>query len=316
MSQTGLIYHHDYLKHDTGPGHPERPARLKAILEGLKQSSLHSQLCHLKSRMASLEAVARHHDRGYIDHVRQVCLRGPGLLDSADTVVSSESFRTALLAAGGVMAAVDAVLAGHVNNAFCAIRPPGHHAERSQAMGFCLFNNVAIAARYVQQDHHLARVLIVDWDVHHGNGTQHAFQEDPEVFYFSIHQYPHYPGTGSREERGQGRGEGTTLNAPMPAGSGDEDYRGVFQEQLLPEALRFNPDFVFISAGFDAHGQDPLSAIQLSDQAYEDMTRTVMEIAQRCCQGRLVSLLEGGYSLPALARCTQRHIAALMGVGG
>ena len=179
-------------------------------------------------------------------------------------------------------------------------------------MGFCLFNNVAIAARYLQQKHELSRILIVDWDVHHGNGTQHAFEGEPGVFYFSIHQFPHYPGTGSRAEKGTGRGEGTTLNAPMPAGSTHEDYVRVFGEQLLPEALRFNPEFVLVSAGFDAHREDPLSAIQLDDETYQEMTRIVMQIAGQCCQGRLVSALEGGYQLPALARCAQRHIATLM----
>jgi len=312
MFKTGLIYHPDYLKHDTGPGHPERPARLEVILERLRESSLFDHLLSLEPQPAPLQAVARNHAQEYIDHVREVCQRGPGLLDSGDTPVSSESYRVALLAVGGLLTAVDAVMAGKLDNAFCAIRPPGHHAECSHAMGFCLFNNVAIAARHLQQKHKLSKVLIVDWDVHHGNGTQHAFEDDPRVFYFSIHQFPHYPGTGSRAEKGTGRGEGSTLNAPMPASSTHEDYVRVFREQLLPEALRFSPKFVLVSAGFDAHREDPLSAIQLSDETYEEMTRIVMQIAGKCCQGRLVSALEGGYQLPALARCAHRHIATLM----
>jgi acetoin utilization deacetylase AcuC-like enzyme len=305
MSRTGLIYHPDYLKHDTGPGHPERPARLEAIMEHLDRTPLFPQVSLVEPRPASIEAVARNHSPEYINHVREVCERGPALLDAGDTAVGADSYTVALLAAGGVLTAVDAVQAGQLDNAFCAVRPPGHHAERAQAMGFCLFNNVAIAARHIQQEHQLARVLIVDWDVHHGNGTQHAFEDDPEVFYFSIHQFPHYPGTGARWERGRGPGEGTTLNAPMPAGSRDEDYRAVFREQLLPEGLRFRPDFVIISAGFDAHQEDPLSAIHLTDEAYGWMTSTVMEIAATCCDGRLVSVLEGGYHLPSLARTVE-----------
>lgn len=312
MSKTGLIYHPNYLKHDTGPGHPERPARLEAIVEGLEKSPLFPDLLLVEPQVASIEAVARNHAPEYIDHVREVCQRGPGLLDSADTAVSRESYQVALLAAGGVLTAVDAVLAGELNNAFCALRPPGHHAEWDQALGFCLFNNVAIAARHILKVHKLPKVLIVDWDVHHGNGTQHAFEDASGVFYFSIHQFPHYPGTGARWEQGRGQGEGTTLNAPMPAGSTDEDYRRVFKEQLLPEALRFDPDFVLISAGFDAHREDPLSAIRLTEEAYGEMTRVVMEIAAHCCKSRLVSVLEGGYHLSVLARSVQRHIAALM----
>jgi acetoin utilization deacetylase AcuC-like enzyme len=312
MSKTGLIYHADYLKHDTGPGHPERAARLEAIMEHLKKSPLFPELFLVTPQLAAVEAVARNHSREYIGHVSEVCARGPGLLDYGDTAVSSQSYQVALLAVGGVLAAVDAVLRGELNNAFCAVRPPGHHAEWAQAMGFCLFNNVAIAARHIRQVHHLPRVLIVDWDVHHGNGTQHAFEEDPEVFYFSIHQFPHYPGTGAQTERGRGCGEGTILNAPMLAGSADEDYEKVFEEQLQPQARRFAPDFVLISAGFDAHREDPLSAIGLSDEAYGDMTRRVMEIAAECCGGRLVSVLEGGYYLPALARCVEKHISVLM----
>jgi len=312
MSRTGLVYHGDYLKHDTGPGHPERAARLEAIMEHLRKSPLFPELSLITPQIAPIEAVARNHSREYIEHVREICERGPGLLDSGDTVVSSESYQVALLAVGGVLDAVDAVMAGDLCNAFCAVRPPGHHAEWAQAMGFCLFNNVAIAARHIQQVHQLPKVLIVDWDVHHGNGTQHAFEEDPQVFYFSIHQFPHYPGTGARSERGRGRGQGTILNAPMPAGSTDENYGKIFKEQLLPEAQRFAPDFVLISAGFDAHREDPLSAIGLSDEAYEDMTRRVMDIAAECCQGRLVSVLEGGYYLPALTRCVEKHISVLM----
>jgi acetoin utilization deacetylase AcuC-like enzyme len=312
MPKTGLVYHPDYLKHDTGPGHFERPARLEAIMERLRESPLFSDILMLTPHEAPIEAITRCHTPEYVEHVREVCQRGWGFLDSPDTPVSPESFHAALLAAGGVLAAVDAVMAGEITNAFCAVRPPGHHAERAQGMGFCLFNNVAIAARNLQQVHRIERVLIVDWDVHHGNATQHAFEEELEVFYFSVHQSPLYPGTGARWERGRGRGEGTTLNAPMGPGSTDEDYLKVFKDLLLPQALNFDPDFVLISAGFDAHRDDPLSATRVTDQGFENMTRIVMEIASDCCQERLVSVLEGGYDLPSLASSVERHVAALM----
>ncbi len=312
MLKTGLIYHPDYLKHGTGPGHFERPERLEAIMQRMEASPLFPQLSLITPRAATVEEIERCHAPEYVQHVREACQRAPGLLDSPDTPVSPESYQVALLSAGGVLTAVDAVMAGEVTNAFCAIRPPGHHAEWAQAMGFCLFNNIAIAARYIQEVHKLSRILIVDWDVHHGNSTQHTFEEDENVFYFSIHQYPLYPGTGVRSERGRGRGLGTTMNAPMNPGSTDEDYLWVFKELFFPEALRFDPDFVLISAGFDAHRQDPISATQITGEAFEKMTRIVMEIAANCCQQRVVSMLEGGYHLPALARSVERHIAALM----
>ena len=312
MPKTGLIYHPDYLKHDTGPGHFERSERLLAIIDRLRQSPIFQDVVQLQPQPASLEAITRCHPPEYVRHVQEACRRAPILLDSPDTPVSQESYDVALLAAGGVLAAVDAIMAGELNNAFCAVRPPGHHAERAQAMGFCLFNNIAIGARHIQAVHGLSRVLIIDWDVHHGNSTQHLFEEDPDVFYFSIHQSPLYPGTGDRSERGHGPGKGYTLNAPMNPGSTDEDYLRVFKEQLLPEALSFDPDFVLVSAGFDAHHADPISSTRVTGEGFEKMTRLVMEIAASCCEERLVSVLEGGYDLPALARTVERHVAALM----
>jgi acetoin utilization deacetylase AcuC-like enzyme len=312
MPKTGLVYHSQYLKHDTGAGHFERPERLVAIMERLHHSPLFSDILQLEPRPAPLEALTRCHTAEYVRHVEEVCRQAPVLLDSPDTPVSRESYEVALLAAGGVLAAVDAVMAKEVTNAFCAVRPPGHHAERAQAMGFCLFNNIAIAARHIQAVHKFSRVLIVDWDVHHGNSTQHIFEEDASVFYFSIHQSPLYPGTGARFERGHGRGEGFTLNAPMNPGSTDGDYVKVFKEELRPAAESFDPDFVLVSAGFDADREDPLSSTQVTGEGFEKMTRLVMEIAADCCQERLVSVLEGGYHLPALARAVERHVAALL----
>ena len=205
----------------------------------------------------------------------------------------------------------DQVMSGNADNGFALVRPPGHHAEPAEAMGFCLFNNIAITARYLQQKYELERILILDWDVHHGNGTQHSFEHDPSVFYISLHQFPHYPGTGARSETGIGDGEGATLNCPMTPGLGDSAYREAFSEIVLPMARAFNPDAVLISAGFDAHRADPLGSINLENSSYTWMTQQVMELADQCCDGRLISLLEGGYDLNALAESVTEHVRVL-----
>ena len=229
-----------------------------------------------------------------------------------DTLVSSATYEAALLASGAVLQVVDAVAKGRINNGFCAVRPPGHHAERDAAMGFCYFNNVAIAARYAQEVHHFSKIAIVDWDVHHGNGTQHSFESDASVFFFSIHQFPHYPGTGSRREQGIGPGLGTTLNVPVSAGCGDEDYRRIWRRELRPALDQFSPDFIFISAGFDAHRADPLGGILLTEEGFGDLTREVLEIAEDHSCGRVVSVLEGGYDLEATAAAAATHLQVLM----
>ncbi|MHC4518875.1 MAG: histone deacetylase family protein, partial [Planctomycetota bacterium] len=213
---------------------------------------------------------------------------------------------------GGVLAAIDAVVQGDVTNAFCAVRPPGHHALEDRAMGFCIFNNVAIGTRYVQQKHDLAKVLIVDWDVHHGNGTQAAFYDDPNVLYFSTHQWPFYPGTGSPLQTGEGAGRDLTINIPLPAGSGDTEYAQAFEEHLRPAALAFRPDFVFISAGFDAQVNDRLGGMKVTPGGFARLTHIVKEIAAKCCRSRLVSVLEGGYGVEALAASAEAHVRALM----
>jgi acetoin utilization deacetylase AcuC-like enzyme len=210
------------------------------------------------------------------------------------------------------LAALDEVLGKRVNNAFCAVRPPGHHAETERAMGFCIFNNVAIGARYAQMNHKLKKILIVDWDAHHGNGTQHIFYEDPTVFYFSVHQFPHYPGTGSDEEEGEGEGKGFTLNMPMCAGSGDLEYIEVFENILYPEAIKFSPDLILISAGFDGHKDDPLSNLNLSAGGFKRFTQVVLKVAEECCEGRVVSVLEGGYNLKAFSESISSHLSALI----
>jgi acetoin utilization deacetylase AcuC-like enzyme len=226
--------------------------------------------------------------------------------------MSSGSLTAAYLAAGGTLAAVDAIMKRQVDHVFCAVRPPGHHAEAGRAMGFCLFNNVAIAARYMQKNHGLTRVLIVDWDVHHGNGTQHSFEDDPSVLYFSTHQYPHYPGTGRATEQGRGAGQGFTINVPMEAGEGDDEYRAVFHKSLVPAADDFKPEFVIISAGFDAHKDDPLASMGLTESGYADLTDIVAGIAKRHANGRILSSLEGGYNLTALAASVEVHISRLL----
>jgi len=311
MHKTGLVYHPDFLKHVTGKEHPENPQRLKAIVSSLEKSGLWSKLQKIEAKHSTLEWIERVHSKHYLQQLQGAGKKGAVLLDS-DTMVGPNSFEVAVLAVSGVLAACDAVMAGKVRNAFCAVRPPGHHAEKERAMGFCLFNNVAIAARYLQEEHRLKRILIVDWDVHHGNGTQHCFYEDDLVYYFSIHQYPHYPGTGREEEEGEGPGKGYTLNVPMCAGSGDLEYQEVFETIFYPEAERFKPDFVLISAGFDGHKDDPLSDLRLTEKGFQKMTEVVMDLTQECCQGRIVSVLEGGYDLTSLSASVKTHVKTLL----
>ncbi len=308
--KTALVYSQRYLSHDTGVGHPERAERLEAVLEALNGSPLRDRLVSLEPTAAPVEAVQAVHDGEYVGRVSELAGRGGGRLDY-DTPICPESYDVALLSAGGVMTAVDAVLDGRVDNAFALVRPPGHHARTSQGMGFCLFNSVAIAARHATRERGLSRVLIVDWDVHHGNGTQEIFYEDGSVFYFSTHQHPLYPHTGRAEERGQSLGDGATLNVPLPSRSGDDDYRRVFETQLVPAAEESRPDLVLISAGFDAHELDPLAGMEVTTEGFGVLTDIVRGIAEDMCDGRLVSALEGGYSLTGMASSAVRHLEHL-----
>ncbi len=312
MAKTGFVYHPDYLKHDMGAGHPESPERLRAIVARLEQGGVMPRLVRIDPIAAADEWVTQVHKPSYVAALKQHAPATGRVMLDADTSMSPGSLPAAYLAAGGALAAADAIMAGRVDNAFCAVRPPGHHAEQDRAMGFCLFNNVAIAARYFQRKHGLARVLIVDWDVHHGNGTQHSFYDDPSVLFFSTHQYPHYPGTGRASESGSGKGIGATINVPMEAGEGDEEYLAVFQKVLVPSADAFKPDVVIISAGFDAHRDDPLASMGLTEIGYAELTRIVAGIARRHGKGRILSSLEGGYNLQALSASVERHVTALL----
>lgn len=312
MGKTGLVYHPAYLEHDMGAGHPESPNRLRAIMQQLERSGTAAQLTKITPRKAEDEWITQVHNPTYVATLnREAPTHGRVSLDP-DTSMSPGSLNAAYLAAGGALAAVDAIMNKQVVHVFCAVRPPGHHAETSRAMGFCLFNNVAIAARYIQKKYGLKRVLIVDWDVHHGNGTQHSFEDDPSILFFSAHQYPHYPGTGRATERGKGAGEGFTINIPMEAGEGDDEYHAIFLKALVPAADDFKPDFVLISAGFDAHKDDPLASMGLTEAGYADLTNIVVGIAKHHAQGRILSSLEGGYNLTALAASVDSHIKALL----
>jgi acetoin utilization deacetylase AcuC-like enzyme/formylglycine-generating enzyme required for sulfatase activity len=311
-SKTGFVYDDIYLEHKTTPRHPESPARLTAILEKLKAGGVYTRLIHLTPKAAPLEQIHTIHSPRYVERACDHCATGEEYLDSPDVPISRKSYAAALMAVGGVLRAIDAVMQGQVRNAFCAVRPPGHHAVEDRAMGFCLFNNVAIGARYVQQRYGLSKVLIVDWDVHHGNGTQAAFYDDPSVLYFSVHQYPFYPGSGSAAEKGRAKGLNHTINVPLPGRSGDPEYLEAFETRLRPAALAFAPQFVLISAGFDAHEDDTLGGMQVTTEGFGRLTRIVRGIADQCCEGRLVSVLEGGYGLQGLAASVETHLRVLM----
>ena len=311
-SRTGFVYHDDYLKHYTGHYHAENAGRLTAIVEHLKKTGLWDQLVHIAPYRADLEWIFKIHSKEYVEYVKEMCSMGTQVLDFGDTIVCGESYDVALLAAGGVLAAVDKVMDGTVRNAFCAVRPPGHHAEQDKAMGFCLFNNVAIGARYIQERYKLGKVAIIDWDVHHGNGTQHSFYDDPTVFYISLHEFPHYPGTGTDGEIGDGMGKGHTLNFPMRSHSTDADYLSIFEREVVPTLDSFRPDFILISAGFDPHRDDPLSSIMLTENAFTQMTRMLKRSAEKHCSSRIVSVIEGGYNFQALGLSVEAHLRELM----
>ena len=299
-------------EHLAGRSHPERPERFDAVLDGLRKTGALNRMVLLEPRAATQEELLLCHTPEYLLVAKHDVLAGFPTLSTGDTDITKNSWDVAARAAGGVLNAVDAVLAGRARNAFCVVRPPGHHASAGRGMGFCLFNNVALAARYAQERYGVGRVLIVDWDVHHGNGTQEIFYRDPSVFFFSTHQWPLYPGTGRADETGEGAGLGTTMNFPFPAGSGREEILGAVENSLIPAADVFRPDLVLISAGFDSRFGDLLGRFILTDEDFADLTRAVLEIAARHAGARVVSVLEGGYSLDGLASAAAAHVAALM----
>ena len=309
--KAGFVYDPVYLKHDTGQ-HVENAERLEAIISHLEQTHLKPQLTLIKPRAASIKEIALVHQEQYIAHIQDMAQRGGGGLD-ADTVMSPGSYEAALYAAGGAIKAAEAVMDGEVDSAFALVRPPGHHAVFQQAMGFCLFNNVAIAAKYALARYRLDRALIIDFDVHHGNGTQDAFYDNPQVLYISTHESPLYPGTGRLEETGSGAGRGTTVNIPLPAGSGDAEYLQVFEQIIAPVARRFDPRLILVSAGYDSHWADELALMQVSATGFGQMVRIIQGLADELCRGRLVFSLEGGYNLTALAASVKATFDVLLG---
>ncbi len=299
-----FFYSATFLEHTPPAGHPERADRLKAIVTHLHDCGMMKSLVQREPRHAIENELLAVHLPSHIEFVRKICEQGGGLLDEGDTFTVRKSYDVATLAVGAVLSAIDAVIAKN-GSAFCAVRPPGHHAEHDRPMGFCLFNNVAVGVRNAQLKHGLKNIAILDWDVHHGNGTQHIFEEDPSVLYISLHQYPFYPGTGARNETGKGDGKGYTLNIPLPGGSDDEVYKRAFDDEVVPALSGFKPELLVISAGFDAHREDPLGGMLLTEESYGWMTRAVSGTAP------IVSVLEGGYNLDALARSVEQHLIAL-----
>lgn len=315
MASFGLVLDDRFKRHVTAAGHPERPQRLDAIRAALEWQGYLSQIALIEPTPIDLEVVHWLHDPAYVERLRRSCEHGRPTIDCPDSSICPESYEIARLAAGGVTEAARRIGRGELTRAFCAVRPPGHHCERDRSMGFCLLNNVALAAEVLRREAGLARILILDWDVHHGNGTQHLFEADPDVLFISLHGHPDtlYPGTGYAHERGVGRGAGATLNIPFMPGARDEDYQAAFETLVQPAVERFEPQVLLISAGYDAHADDPLGTLRLSDEAFDWMSLRALEWAGRFCGERVLSVLEGGYNLGVLRRCVAQHVHRLEG---
>ena len=306
---TGIVVDARYMAHDTGPGHPERAERIGALLPAMSERP---DVVRVAPRLATGDDVVLVHGEGHFERVARTAGRAHDAFD-ADTPVSAKSFETACLAAGGVLALLDEVMAGRLRNGFAMVRPPGHHAERDRAMGFCLFNNIAIGAAHLRARHGLERVMVMDWDVHHGNGTQHSFSRDPGVLFVSTHRFPFYPGTGALDEDGEGDGRGFTVNLPFPGGFGDAEYREAFHAVVAPLALQYEPQLILVSAGFDPHRRDPLGGMGVTEAGFAAMATALREVAERVCDGRLVAVLEGGYDLRATRDSTEAVLDVLCG---
>ncbi len=314
----GWVFHPFLRRHLTGPDHPERPERLDAIRDALERSGLLGRLVPLRFGPATFEDLTLVHEPAYVDLLRMACEHGFGFIGEPETRICPESFDAAALAAGGVLAACDAVMEGRVRRAFCAVRPPGHHAEPDRAMGFCLINHVAVAAEHLRRRRGVERVAVVDLDVHHGNGTQKAFEDRDDVLYVSIHEHPltlKYPGTGYPGETGRGPGRGFTLNLCVPHGADLSDYRRALHDRVIPALERFGPGFLLVSAGFDAGRTEPLAHVNLAPADFGRITRELVRAAEDLCAGRVVSVLEGGYDLGSLGPCAVEHVRALLGPG-
>ena len=313
MNRTGIVRDERYMKHQMGTQHPESPARLEAIYAMLEEQDMTGHFVEVPVRRAERDEILLIHSPEYVDLLASTEGEPYTYLDP-DTQACADSYEAALLAAGGFCQAVSMVETREIDNAFALVRPPGHHAEKSRAMGFCFFNNVAIGARYAREALKLSRLLIIDWDLHHGNGTQHSFEEDPSILYFSVHQYPYYPGTGAFNETGRGAGEGFTVNVPIPVGCGDGEYLGIFEKILKPVALEFNPQMILVSAGFDTYEGDPLGGMRVSPEGFGGMTRLIMEIAETCCDGKVVITLEGGYHVQGQSISVKEVLKELSGL--
>lgn len=316
MKRTGLVFDERYLQHDTGEYHPESPRRLTAIMDHIDRSGLLAQLTRISAERANQRWIEAVHSIHYIMRFDDACIAGFDEFEHPDNAICRDTYEAAFWAVGGVLKAIDAVMERQVDNVFCAVRPPGHHAEVDKPMGFCYFNNVAIGARYLQQEYGIERVGIIDFDVHHGNGTQHIFDQDPSVMYYSVHEHPSfaYPGTGREFEVGLGEGDGYTVNSPVLPGRGDDEYRRLLMQDLVPAFKRFQPEFIIVSAGFDAHVTDLMSGTNLTTEGYDFVSEVVMNLVDRIAGGRVVSVLEGGYNLDILPLLVENHIKALMGI--